>query len=162
MTTTCLSLIFKSKKMRLKYIGILFFAVLAVQIEAQDSATQIDKAVEIASEKDLNILMIFSGSDWCKPCIQLKEEVLESEEFKQYGKTRLVKLVLDFPYRKKYALSKLQKEHNEALAEKFNNDGSFPKVIILNDKVEELGKVQYVKNMSPSQFIMRLEDILNI
>ena len=32
-----------------------------------------------AARKDQTVLIVFSGSDWCKPCIQLKKSVLSSD-----------------------------------------------------------------------------------
>ncbi len=97
--------------------------------------------------------MVFSGSDWCKPCIQLRKEILESEKFKSYSVNHLVLLELDFPYRKKNQLSKAQIAHNERLAENFNAKGIFPFVLLLDSSEDVIKVVTYKKGMSPDIFL---------
>jgi thioredoxin-related protein len=39
-------------------------------------------AQELAAKEGKDILMEFTGSDWCPPCIKLKAEVFDKDEFK--------------------------------------------------------------------------------
>jgi thioredoxin-related protein len=129
---------------------------------AQEIIYHINDAQQIAIENDQSIMMVFSGSDWCKPCIQLKKEVLEKKEFQSFRKEHLVHLELDFPYSKKNALTKEQLAHNETLAEKYNQAGSFPKVIFLDQELNTLGEVQYSKGMDPKEFVQHVQKIIQI
>ena len=90
-----------------------------------------------AKAENKPILMYFSGSDWCKPCIQFSREVFDQEEFRSYAAENLVLLKLDFPRYKKNRLTTEQTKHNEAQAARFNNEGSFPLVLII-DKDENI------------------------
>lgn len=72
------------------------------------------------------ILLNFSGSDWCGPCIKLKKNVFESAEFGAFAQDRLVLVRADFPRRSKNQLDARQTAHNEALAEQYNRQGGFP------------------------------------
>jgi len=130
----------------------LFFGS-ANNLVAQSVTTNFNEAVEVAKDQDKQILMVFSGSDWCKPCIQLRKEILESEEFKSYSVNHLVLLELDFPYRKKNMLSKTQVAHNEQLAEIFNPKGIFPFVLLLDSSVDVIKVVTYKRGMSPDIFL---------
>ena len=47
------------------------------------------------------ILAVFSGSDWCKPCIMYEQEVFAKPEFVAYAKDKLVLAHFDFPRLKK-------------------------------------------------------------
>ncbi|GLU52903.1 thioredoxin family protein [Dyadobacter frigoris] len=80
------------------------------------------------------ILLNFSGSDWCGPCIKLKKEVFESAVFEQYASENLVLVRADFPRQKKNQLDKVQIEKNEALAEKYNPKGLFPLTVLIDSK----------------------------
>ena len=80
------------------------------------------------------ILLNFSGSDWCGPCIKLKKEVFESPEFGAYAAQNLVLLRADFPRQKKNQLPKEQVALNEALAEHYNQKGAFPLTVLLDEK----------------------------
>lgn len=78
-------------------------------------------------------LYYFSGSDWCAPCIKFKKEVISSEDFKGVVSTLNIEFeILDFPQRKK-GLSKAYQKHCDSLANLYNVEGSFPKLI----KVDE-------------------------
>lgn len=86
---------------------------------------------EAVTEKKM-ILLNFSGSDWCGPCIKLKKEVFESAEFKEYAADHLVLVRADFPRQKKNQLSKEQTTRNETLAEQYNPKGIFPLTVLID------------------------------
>ncbi len=78
------------------------------------------------------ILLNFSGSDWCGPCIKLKKEVFESDAFATYADQHLVLVRADFPRSKKNQLSPQQTTHNESLAERYNPEGQFPLTVLID------------------------------
>ncbi len=80
------------------------------------------------------ILLNFSGSDWCGPCIKLKKDVFESTDFEAFAAHNLVLVRADFPRQKKNQLPKEQVVLNEALAEQYNPKGSFPLTVLLDEK----------------------------
>ena len=112
----------------------------------------INEAKEYATEKEVSILVVFAGSDWCKPCIQFKKEILSNETFNAFAKENMAILYLDFPMRKKNKLSAEQTQHNEQLAEKYNQKGAFPEIVLLNTDEKILGKFVF-NNQSPESFI---------
>ncbi len=78
-------------------------------------------------------LIIFSGSDWCKPCIQLKSETLSGENLAVFFTQNAIKTyTADFPRKKRNAPSKEVIKHNEGLADKYNPEGQFPKIILVD------------------------------
>lgn len=92
----------------------------------------LEKALAEAAASQKLVILNFSGSDWCGPCIQLKKEVFESEEFKKFADTSLELVRADFPRQKKNQLPKEQLKYNEALAEKYNPSGKFPLTLLLS------------------------------
>lgn len=100
--------------------------------------TNIEKAKSIATKNGQNILMVFAGSDWCKPRIQFKKDILQNSVFSNQKGKELVILYLDFPARKKNKLPKEQTKHNETLADQYNRSGTFPKIILLDAQGEKL------------------------
>ncbi|MGE0077181.1 MAG: thioredoxin family protein [Bacteroidales bacterium] len=119
-----------------------------------------NKTLEIAKAKNRPILIVFSGSDWCKPCIKLREQILVKPEFSKWAKDNAVCVTADFPKQKKNALSPMQQKQNEVLAEKFNPNGIFPLVIILNSNEKILGFKGF-EDVSPEQFTKGLTEIIN-
>ena len=131
-------------------------------VEKENSATEeklhwlIDfgaaKAQARAEKKML--LMNFTGSDWCPPCIQLEKQLFSKAEFAQYAAKNLVLLEVDFPRRKE--LPAEQSAANNQLAGEYRIEG-FPTVIVLNSDSKPLGKFGYVPGLGPAQVIDALE-----
>ncbi|MFI0427252.1 MAG: thioredoxin family protein [Flavobacterium sp.] len=119
---------------------------------AQDWQTDFEEAKKIATEQDKNIIIVFSGSDWCAPCIKLDKNIWQSEAFKKEAAEEWVLVKANFPRKKANELSKEQTEHNRKLAEKYNIEGSFPLVVILDKNGKVLGKMGF-KNVSPEEYI---------
>ncbi|GAB3739136.1 thioredoxin family protein [Spirosoma lituiforme] len=91
-----------------------------------------DRAKAEAAQAHKFILLNFSGSDWCGPCIKLKKDIFESAEFGQFATDHLVLVRADFPRKSKNQLDASQITHNEALAEKYNPQGKFPYTVLLD------------------------------
>ena len=123
---------------------------------AQNWNTNFEKVKKTATEKNQAIILVFSGSDWCAPCMKLETEILKSSEFTEFAKENAVLVKADFPRRRKNKLSKEQQKHNDALAEKYNSNGTFPLVVVLDNKGNVLGKTSYVKT-TPTKYIELLK-----
>lgn len=111
-------------------LAITFLLVLI--IPAAEWLNDLDTAKNIATQEHKYILLNFSGSDWCAPCIKMKKEVFESPSFVSFAEKHLVLVRADFPRSKKNMLSKEQSKYNEALAERYNPNGKFPYTILLD------------------------------
>lgn len=106
-----------------------------------------------AAEKHKLILINFSGSDWCGPCIRLRKEILESSTFENYASDHLVLVRADFPRQKKNQLSKEQVKLNEALADKYNAEGKFPFTLLVDENGKVLKTWDGFPNETPDQFV---------
>ncbi|WP_338376703.1 thioredoxin family protein [uncultured Flavobacterium sp.] len=125
-------------------------------ISAQDWITNFEKAKEEATSESKKIILVFSGSDWCAPCIKLDRTVWQSEEFKTEAPENWVLLKADFPKKKANALPEAQTKANQELAEIYNPEGSFPKVIVMNNEGKVLGIMGYEK-IDAKEFITKLK-----
>jgi thioredoxin-related protein len=119
---------------------------------AQNWQTDFEQAKKIATDQDKNIIIVFSGSDWCAPCIKLDKNIWQSESFKNEAAKDWVLIKANFPRKKANELPKEQTEHNRKLADKYNIEGSFPLVVILDKNGKLLGKMGF-KNVSPEEYI---------
>lgn len=119
-----------------------------------------DAAKQSAKESNKTVLIVFSGSDWCKPCIQLHNELFESETFKLYAESSLILVKADFPYKKKNRLTKEQTAHNEELASLYNPDGEFPLAVFTDASGKVLGTFGYDKSKSPADYINQFKKYL--
>ena len=86
-----------------KFVTIAFCIVTAM-LHSQEWQTSFDAAIRLSQQEDKPIVLVFSGSDWCAPCIRLKRNILESEEFKSYAAENYVLYNADFPRKKKNKL----------------------------------------------------------
>jgi thioredoxin-related protein len=105
------------------------------------------------------ILINFSGSDWCGPCIRLRKEILESEVFETHAKDHLILVRADFPRQKRNQLSTTQVTLNEALAEKYNPDGKFPYTLLVDENGKVLKSWDGYPNESPEKFVQQITSI---
>ena len=126
-------------------------------IEDHTPLSTLDETRQTATSSDKHILLIFSGSDWCKPCIRFKNEILESREFTVFADSNLVLLIADFPRKKQNMPAKEQIKQNELLAERFNPNGQFPKICLLDTSGTLLYSPVY-KNQPPAQFVHDLRN----
>jgi FAD:protein FMN transferase len=114
-------------------------------------------AFQMASTQHKPIFLIFSGSDWCLPCIRFEKKILADTNFLNFAKQNLVMLRADFPQRKKISAEMIKQ--NEALADKYNPDGEFPKLVLLNPDESILTSIQF-SNQTTGEFVTELTSVL--
>ncbi len=114
----------------MKYVFAGLIGLMAMSFTAWQP--DFETAKKIAREKDQLILLNFSGSDWCGPCIRLKKEIFDSEQFSGMADTTLIMVNADFPRNKRNQPDKQVQLQNEALADKYNPMGKFPFTVLLN------------------------------
>lgn len=125
---------------------------------AQDWVAHYGEALEMAKE-GRPLILVFSGSDWCTPCIKLDRNIWRSEVFKAYAKENYVLYKADFPRKKINGLSEEKIKENRALAEKYNPKGHFPLILVLDGKALVLGSTGY-HNWSPEEYIAYLNTLV--
>lgn len=119
---------------------------------SQNWKINFDEAKQTATKENKNILLVFSGSDWCAPCIKLDNVVWKSEAFKLESEKIWVIYKADFPKKKANQLSAELTESNKRLAEKYNRSGSFPLVVLLDKTGKVIGMTGF-KNISATEYI---------
>jgi thioredoxin-related protein len=115
-----------------------------------------NQATVQAAKSHKLILINFSGSDWCGPCIRERKEILENDVFTNYAADHLVLVRADFPRQKKNQLGKEQVKLNEALADKYNPDGKFPYTILVDENGKVLKDWDGFPDESPAQFVAQI------
>jgi len=111
-------------------------------------------ALNQARTEQKNVLLDFTGSDWCPWCIKFDNEVLKQSDFLDYAGKNLILVRLDFPRRSQ--LSPDLKAANEELSKRFQVSG-FPTFILLNADGRELGRqVGYLEG-GPASFLSELD-----
>ena len=124
----------------------LTFSLLAGLCIAQDQEKDIwmtdfaaAKAKAKAEKKDL--LVDFTGSDWCGWCIKLDNEVFSKDEFKAEAPKHFVLVKLDYP-QDTSKMSKELLEQNEKLQEQFPVEG-FPTLLLMDADANVFDSIGY-------------------
>jgi thiamine biosynthesis lipoprotein len=117
-----------------------------------------EKAFREARQSGRQILLVFSGSDWCMPCIRFEKNILTDSAFREFAGKRIVILEADFPQRKKIPTP--MRSQYEALAGEFNTEGAFPKIVLLTPDRKLLAILPYT-GQSPADFIGEVKKSLN-
>ena len=138
-----------------KIFAVVILLMTSASISAQNWESSFDSAKTNADKGNRNIVLVFSGSDWCIPCMKLEKNIWESQDFIQYSKAHFVLYRADFPKKKAGALPKEQQDQNDRLAEIYNRQGLFPLVLVLDKNGKILGSTGY-KNISPNEYIALL------
>jgi Thioredoxin-related protein len=135
----------------MKLVALILFSLFTVS--SSKWLTDLDEAKMEASKSHKMILLTFSGSDWCVPCIRLHKEVFESSVFEKYADDNLVLVNADFPRLKKNRLTKEQTSKNEHLADQYNHNGTFPLTLLLNVQGKVIKQWEGVPKETPEEFI---------
>jgi thioredoxin-related protein len=123
--------------------------------------TDFEKAKLLAQSQHKFILLNFSGSDWCGPCIRLHKEIFENDAFTQYAGKNLILVNADFPRLKKNQLSKEQQNRNDQLADQYNGKGVFPLTLLLSSSGKVLKTWDGFPNSSPDEFTNQVKALVD-
>lgn len=138
-------------------LALLFSAHISGSINWHNN---LDEAREIAKKEHKYIILNFSGSDWCGPCIRLHKEILENDQFQKMADSLLVLVNADFPRMKKNQLSKDQQKINDAIADRYNPQGKFPYTLLLNEEGKVLKDWDGFPNETAAQFTVEVRNII--
>lgn len=115
--------------------------------------TDLEAAKKQAAAEKKDILIDFTGSDWCGWCIKLDKEVFSTPEFK--AQKDFVLVSLDFPHKKQLPAD--QKAKNEALMKQWGVQG-FPTIILTNAAGQAYAETGY-KDGGPVKYLAHLAEL---
>ena len=101
-----------------------------------------DQAVEIAKRDGKDLFVDFTGSDWCKWCIQLHNEVFDHEQFLVAAQKDYVLVALDYPNSEEAKAKVPNPKRNEELSKKYQISG-FPTVLLMTAEGDVFGRTGY-------------------
>ena len=110
-----------------------FFLICLTSVAFAAGAWETDygKALEKAKAENKRVLLDFTGSDWCGPCIALRKRIFSRLEFSAYAAKNLILVEIDYPQQKKQSAD-LTKQ-NEKLSHQYGIDEKgFPTIVLLD------------------------------
>lgn len=111
------------------FVFAILSAVFAATAQAGDFLTDFEAGKKKAVAENKLLLVKFTGSDWCPPCIKLDKEVFSKKSFKSDVEKDFVVVVLDYPRKKK--LPEAQTKANKEVAKKYGLR-SYPTVMLMD------------------------------
>ncbi len=117
-------------------------------------STDLEKAFEKAKAEKKSVLVEFTGSDWCPPCIAMRKNVFSRKEFVEAASKKYILVELDFPNG-----DKALKEKNQPYAEKYKIEG-FPTVILFNPAGKEFTRFFASKFPKTEDFLNHIDKSL--
>jgi thioredoxin-related protein len=118
--------------------------------------TDYQQALEQAKTQNRDVLLDFTGSDWCPWCIRMDKEVLDTQQFKEYAGKNVILMLVDFPQSKQ--LPQNVQDQNNDLQKKYAVQG-FPTFILVDKKGNVLGQQEGYVEGGPSAFIAKIESM---
>ena len=140
-----------------------FFALVSVALfftgqcaKAEESQWSDDPkgAIETATKEKKDLLLLFTGSDWCPPCQKLEQEVFVDEDF--YAEAEGHFVFVKFDFLKNSPLREEVKLKNEEWSKKFGVD-SFPTIVLVDAKLKPYAFAGYEKG-GAENFLGMLEE----
>ncbi len=109
----------------------------------EDWSHDFKASVKKATSEKKDLLLDFTGSDWCGWCIKLNKEVFSQNEFKSDIPNSFVLVELDYP-RDKSKMSKETLDQNAKLKDQFKVRG-FPSIYLADHTGKPYAKTGYKK-----------------
>jgi thiol:disulfide interchange protein len=114
----------------------------------------LEKALAQAKKEKKMLLVEFTGSDWCPPCMMMRKNVFSKPEFVKEASKKYVLVELDFPKGDKALADK-----NQPLADKYKIEG-FPTVILMHPDGKEFERFFASKYPESPDFLKHLDQAL--
>jgi thioredoxin-related protein len=117
-------------------------AAPALAAAGDDWQADFDAAAKLAAAEQKDLLVDFTGSDWCGWCIKLSNEVFQKPEFLEAAKRDYVLVALDYPRSEAAKRRVPNPARNQELAQKYGIDG-FPTILLMTPEGDVFGRAQY-------------------
>ncbi len=137
---------------RNRFLTLVALLATSVGAVAADWQTDYARALERAKAENKRVLLDFTGSDWCGPCIELKKQVFSRPEFTAYAEKNLILVEIDYPQRKKQSAE--LKKQNEKLAKQYGIDEKgYPTIVLLDPAGKVAREFTGYDGEKPAEFI---------
>jgi len=115
----------------------------------------VDKAMAQAEKEGKDLLLDFTGSDWCPPCMRLDKAVFSQEAFVTEAQKKFVLVKLDFPKHKKLP-DKVRKQNRQWQAKL--GVGGYPTIYLTDAKGRPYAKTGYRRG-GPEAYMKHLGEL---
>lgn len=125
--------------------------------EADRWVADFDQAAEIAKKEGKDLLVDFTGSDWCIWCQRLHSEVFAFDSFLDAAEKAYVLVALDYPRSEEAKKKVPNPARNQELVKKYEIQG-YPTVLLMTPDGEVFGKTGY-REGGPDKYVEHVNSI---
>jgi thioredoxin-related protein len=134
------------------------WALTASTFAAEDLwVSDFEKAKQTAAAEGKDLLIDFTGSDWCAPCMRLRKEVFDVDAFKTAAPRNFVLVEIDFPQNKS-KLTKETQEQNEKLKTQYGIRG-FPSIVLADAQGRPYAQETGQRPGGPENYLPHLDEL---
>ena len=137
------------KMMVLAIAGVSMVGVSFAELEGW--STDLDKALEQAKKEKKSVLVEFTGSDWCPPCIAMRKNVFSKKDFITAASKNYILVEIDSPNGDKQL-----KKKNAPILEKYEIN-ALPTVVLLDSEGKEFTRFSAMEHPTTEKFLDHLK-----
>ena len=115
-------------------VGVAAVSSSAFANKLEGWSTDVEAAIAQAKKEKKAVLVEFTGSDWCPPCIMMRNNVFSKKEFIDAASKNYILVEVDLPKADKELAARSQ-----IVATKYNIEG-YPTVVLLNGEGKEFSR----------------------
>jgi len=129
-------------------------ALSGVSLAGSDWMTNIDDALEKAKTEKKPVMVEFTGSDWCPPCIMMHKKVFSKKSFIDTASKKFILVKIDIPNKD----PKLKKTNSKVM-KKYKVSG-VPTVLLFDEGGKEFSRFSASQFPSVKAFLGQLDSAL--
>ena len=126
----------------------------ATATAGQGWMTDIDAALAKGKTEKKAVMVEFTGSDWCPPCIMMHKKVFSKKAFTEAASKKYILVVIDIPNKDPDL-----KKKNSLVLEKYKVSG-VPTVILFDDDGKEFSRFSASQFPSVDTFLTQIDSAL--
>lgn len=135
-------------------VGVAALTASAFATTLEGWSSDLDRALAQAKAQKKCLLVEFTGSDWCPPCIAMRKNVFSKKEFVTAASKKYILVEVDFPKADKALADK-----HQPLAEQYKIEG-FPTVVLLTPAGKEFTRFYASEFPKSEDFLKHLDEVL--
>jgi thioredoxin-related protein len=139
-------------------LSVTLASISSVYASGDGWITNFETAKKQAMTEKKDLLLDFTGSDWCPPCMKLTKDVLSQKSFVTASSAKFVLVELDFPQEKE--LDAETTKQNESLQKKYNIEG-YPTIVLCDASGKPYAQTGFQPG-GPEKYLAHLDELQGI
>ena len=141
----------------LMFVATPFLSATEKAAEGLSWETDISVAMEKAKKEGKDILINFTGSDWCGWCKKLDSEVFSKPDFDATAGKQFIYLYLDFPQAEELKAKVVDPKMNDKHRDDMGVNG-YPTIMLADAMLRPYGRTGYLPG-GPEAYLKNLEEL---